>query len=71
VVHVDLHDWSGHVFNLQTASGLYVAGGIVAHNCRCYGSYIYSVRKLPEDMVTDKGREAMEAARAKAQGQGR
>ena len=35
--------------------------------CRCYGSYIYSVRKLPEDMVTAKGREAMEAARAKVQ----
>lgn len=33
--------------------------------CRCFGSYIYSVRKLPEDMVTEKGREAMEAARAK------
>ena len=33
--------------------------------CRCFGSYIYSVRKLPEDMVTEKGREAMEAARAR------
>jgi len=33
--------------------------------CRCYFQYLYSVRKLPEDMVTQKGREAMEAARAK------
>lgn len=67
VVHVNRHEWSGHVFNLQTASGLYVAGGIVAHNCRCFGSYIYSPRKLPDDMVTAKGREAMADARAKAQ----
>ena len=37
--------------------------------CRCFGSYIYSVRKLPDDMVTEKGRAAMEAARAKAAAQ--
>lgn len=65
VVHVDRQLWAGHVFNLQTASGFYVAGGIVAHNCRCFGSYIYSVKRLPDDMVTQKGRDAMEAARAK------
>lgn len=34
--------------------------------CRCFGSYIYSPRKLPEDMVTQKGRDEMEAAKAKA-----
>jgi len=33
--------------------------------CRCFGSYLYSLRKLPPDMVTEKGREAMAAARAK------
>lgn len=33
--------------------------------CRCFGSYIYSVKRLPEDMVTAKGRDAMEVARAK------
>lgn len=33
--------------------------------CRCFGTYIYSVKRLPEDMVTQKGRDAMEAARAK------
>ncbi len=34
--------------------------------CRCFGTYIYSVRRLPEDMVTQKGRDAMAAARAQA-----
>lgn len=33
--------------------------------CRCFGSYIYSLRKLPEDMVTQRGRDEMAAARAK------
>jgi len=31
-----LRDWSGHVYNLQTADGFYVANGIVTHNCHCY-----------------------------------
>jgi len=25
-----------HVYNLQTATGMYVANGIVTHNCRCF-----------------------------------
>ena len=27
--------WSGHVYNLETETGWYIANGIVAHNCRC------------------------------------
>ena len=27
--------FAGHVFNLQTKTGWYLAGSIVAHNCRC------------------------------------
>jgi len=27
--------FSGHVFNLQTGSGLYTANGVLVHNCRC------------------------------------
>lgn len=68
VVNVDRRAWAGHVFNLQVASGWYSVNGIITSNCRCHYRYIYSVRKLPEDMVTAKGREAMEAARAKVQG---
>ena len=30
--------------------------------CRCWGVYIYSVRRLPDDMVTPKGRASLEAA---------
>lgn len=28
-------DWSGHVFNLQTETGWFLANGIVTHNCGC------------------------------------
>lgn len=27
--------WAGHVFNLQTDGGWYLANGLVVHNCRC------------------------------------
>lgn len=33
--------------------------------CRCYARYLYSLRALPADMITKKGREAMAEARKK------
>jgi len=65
VLSVDRRSWSGHVYNLQMASGWYAVNGIITSNCRCYYRYIYSVRRLREDMVTAKGKAAMDAARAK------
>ena len=35
VVKVRHYDFSGHVYNLQTDSGIIVAAGIILHNCRC------------------------------------
>lgn len=35
VVNVFRRSWAGHVYNLQTATGWYLANGIVTHNCRC------------------------------------
>lgn len=35
VVSVDLHAFSGHVYNLETEEGWYIGNGIVTHNCRC------------------------------------
>lgn len=29
----------GHVYNLETVDGFYLANGIVAHNCRCFATY--------------------------------
>lgn len=33
-------------------------------NCRCYFKYLYSLRQLPRDMLTAKGLETLERARA-------
>jgi hypothetical protein len=35
IVRVDVQSFRGHVFNLETSDGLYLAEGIVTHNCRC------------------------------------
>jgi SPP1 gp7 family putative phage head morphogenesis protein len=34
VVSVERRNFRGHVYNLETASGFYVAQGIIVHNCR-------------------------------------
>ena len=34
--------------------------------CRCQGTYIYNLRDLPAEMLTNKGREALDEARRKA-----
>ncbi len=33
VVHIKSHSFSGHVYNLQTQSGQYIANSIITHNC--------------------------------------
>jgi hypothetical protein len=33
--------------------------------CRCYGTYIYSIGKLPEEMLTKKGKDELAAVREK------
>lgn len=33
VVKIERHSFVGHVYNLETTQGWYVAGGIVTHNC--------------------------------------
>lgn len=35
VVEVRRAPFSGHVFNLETDGGWYIANGIIVHNCRC------------------------------------
>lgn len=35
VVNRTVRSWSGHVYNLETSEGWFLANGIVTHNCRC------------------------------------
>lgn len=59
-------DFVGHVYNLQTAAGWYAPGAIIAHNCRCTGLYVYSLRDLPDEMLTAKGKAELERVRKAA-----
>ena len=35
IVKIGRRRWSGHVYNLQTDTGWYLANGLITHNCRC------------------------------------
>lgn len=50
VVEVRNHYFSGHVYNLQTGSGVYLADGIITHNCRCWLSPIVSEDLFAQDI---------------------
>lgn len=39
VVHVEIRAYAGHVYNLETDGGWYIASCLVAHNCRCILRY--------------------------------
>lgn len=67
VVKVNKQFFSGHVYNLQTRDGWYVTEGIVSHNCRCHWQWVYSLRSVPTDCITEKGKDALTDARRKAQ----
>ncbi len=46
-------DWySGHVYNLQTPTGWYVAGGVIAHNCYLGSSKKTLVVRFPDVQTT-------------------
>ncbi len=51
VVDVALRSFSGHVYNLETKDSLYIADGIVTHNCQC--AIIYKAA-APTDEGTDE-----------------
>ena len=35
ILKIRRRSWSGHVYNLQTETGWFLANGILTHNCRC------------------------------------
>lgn len=52
-------EFNGHVYNLQTGYHWYSAGGIIVHNCQCRYKYLYNLRDLPDEMLTEKGRASI------------
>lgn len=49
VVDVALRKFSGHVYNLETRDGFYVANGVIAHNCRCEISIETDLSLIPDE----------------------
>lgn len=64
IVDIKRLPFAGHIYNLKTEDGWYSAEGIITHNCSY--TYIYSLRDLPADMLTTRGKEALLEARKKA-----
>lgn len=67
IVKVEHESFTGHVYNLQTKAGWYIAQNLIAHNCRCWYTYMTSPRSLPPHMISAKGREWLARGRAELQ----
>ena len=53
IIEINRWQWSGHVYNLQTESGWYVANSIITHNC------LHVITKYTEDGRSDEEVEKM------------
>lgn len=40
IIQIERRQFAGHVYNLETRDGWYIANGIIVHNCRCYYSTV-------------------------------
>jgi len=66
VVEVSRYEWSGHVFNLETGGGWYLADDLIVHNCRCtVAGYFPGIpstgRRTTYDPKTEKARSDLRA----------
>lgn len=57
IINIERHSWSGHVYNLQTTSGVYIADGIVTHNCRCTMAPIFDAERVEKERKPVEARE--------------
>jgi hypothetical protein len=50
IVNIEVRNFSGHVYNLETKKGWYVANGIITHNCRCKMVGVTSLMKRADKL---------------------
>jgi HK97 family phage portal protein len=58
VVDIVFANFVGHVYNLETGSGIYLANNVVAHNCRCSFFMIPPGEGLEDEVAAVTGRNA-------------
>ena len=58
VLDVKRYAHCGPVYNLKTTDGWYVADGYIVSNC--YYEYIYNLIDLPQTMLTEKAKTALQ-----------
>ena len=49
VIDIQISDYSGHVYDLQSEVGWYSVGGVIVHNCRCQTTPVLA----PPDEILD------------------
>jgi len=65
VIKIDVRDFAGHVYNLQSGAGWYVAQGIVVHNCRhSLSAYLPGLTRPITNTEDPEGEDAREHLRA-------
>jgi len=53
IIKVNIVPFAGHVYNLQTRQGWYLANGIVTHNCEARNGRVVSVQEAREARETE------------------
>jgi hypothetical protein len=65
IVKIDVRNFAGHVYNLESGDGWYVASGIVVHNCRhSLSAFLPGVTRIPQDTADPEGDAARQKLRA-------
>ena len=66
VSRVERRDWSGHVYNLQSGGGWYLASNLIVHNCRCSTTAYLPGLSVITDVTTYDPEKEQERMRLRA-----
>lgn len=61
VTAVSTSNFAGHVYNLETVDGWYIANGIIVHNCRCTVGLVPPDRSV-SDLIDQSAQDSADAS---------